>query len=81
MGEIRVSGGHLDRLLTDSSGTYGAPCQRAFAELARTHRGRLAAEVLPLLIRAADRALLGFSRADPWEQVPAAFPADATAPR
>lgn len=58
-----------------------APYQRAFVELARTHRGRPAAEVLALLKRAADRALLGFSRADPWEQAPAAFPADATAPR
>ncbi|MGW7033435.1 hypothetical protein ACWGFX_40480 [Streptomyces xanthophaeus] len=68
MGEISVSGEHLDRLLADSSGTYGAPYQEAFAELARTHRGRPAAEVLPLLERAADRALLGFSRADLWEQ-------------
>ncbi|OKK11355.1 hypothetical protein AMK16_32860 [Streptomyces sp. CB00455] len=68
MGEISVSGEHLDRLLTDSSGTYGAPYQQAFAELARMHRGRPAPEILPLLARAADRALLGFSRAGLREQ-------------
>ncbi|MEU9032122.1 hypothetical protein AB0D46_32395 [Streptomyces sp. NPDC048383] len=45
----------------------GAPFSR-FAELARTHRGRPAAEILPLLAHAADRALLGFSGADLWEQ-------------
>ncbi|WP_329448918.1 hypothetical protein OG906_38335 (plasmid) [Streptomyces sp. NBC_01426] len=42
----------------------GAPCQQAVAELARTHRGRPAAEILPLPAREADRALLGFSPAD-----------------
>ncbi|MEU9031920.1 hypothetical protein AB0D46_31275 [Streptomyces sp. NPDC048383] len=68
MGEISVSGESLERLLTDSSGRYGAPYQQAFAELARTHRGRPTAEILPLLARAADRALLGFSPADLWEQ-------------
>ncbi|MDA5284750.1 hypothetical protein [Streptomyces sp. Isolate_45] len=68
MGEISVSGESLERLLADSSGTYGAPYQQAFAELARTHRGRPAAEILPLLAHAADRALLGFSPADLWEQ-------------
>ncbi|MDX2389516.1 MULTISPECIES: hypothetical protein [unclassified Streptomyces] len=41
-------------------------CTQAFAELA--HRGRPAAEILPLLAHAADRALLGFSPADLWEQ-------------
>ncbi|MFD3875121.1 hypothetical protein [Streptomyces sp. NPDC058623] len=68
MGEISVSGESLERLLADSSGTYGAPYQQAFAELARTHRGRPAAEILPLLAHAADRALLGFSPTDLWEQ-------------
>ncbi|MFG2754082.1 hypothetical protein [Streptomyces xanthophaeus] len=68
MGEISVSRQDLDRLLTDSIGTYGAPYQEAFAELARTHRGRPAAEIVPLLARAADRALLGFAPADLREQ-------------
>ncbi|MFD8951953.1 hypothetical protein ACFV0B_24200 [Streptomyces xanthophaeus] len=71
MGEIHVSRNHLDRLLADSSGTYGAPYQEAFAGLARTHRGRPATEIVPLLARAADRALLGFSSADLWEQAEA----------
>lgn len=71
MGGISVSREHLDRLLTDSRGAYGAPYQEAFAQLARTHRGRPAAEVLPLLERAAERALLGFSRADLREQAEA----------
>ncbi|MGW7033008.1 hypothetical protein ACWGFX_38345 [Streptomyces xanthophaeus] len=68
MGEISVSRERLDRLLTDSSGAYGAAYQQAFADIARTHRGRPAAEIVPLLARAADRALLGFSSADLWEQ-------------
>lgn len=68
MGEISVGREHLDRLLADSSGTYGAPYQRAFAVLAASHRGRPVAEILPLLRRAADRALLEFSDADLCEQ-------------
>ncbi len=45
------------------------------------HRACPAAEVLTVPARAADRALLGFSRADLWERAPAAFPTDANAPR
>ncbi|MFD6878432.1 MULTISPECIES: hypothetical protein [unclassified Streptomyces] len=71
MGEISVSRQGLDRLLIDSRGAYGAPYQEAFAELGRTHFGRPATEILPLLARAADRALLGFSRADLREQAEA----------
>ncbi|MFF3432539.1 hypothetical protein [Streptomyces sp. NPDC002602] len=71
MGDINLNRNHLDRLLTDSAGTHAAPYQQAFAELAGTHRGRPAAEILPLLSRAADRALLGFSRADLHEQAQA----------
>ncbi|MEU9419023.1 hypothetical protein [Streptomyces sp. NPDC048272] len=71
MGEISVSRDHLDRLLTDSTGTYGAPYQAAFAKLARTHRDRPGAEIMPLLVRAADHALLGFSPADLREQAEA----------
>ncbi|MFE1411138.1 hypothetical protein ACFW6F_10055 [Streptomyces sp. NPDC058746] len=68
MGEISVGRQHLDRLLADSTGTYGAPYQRAFAELAAARCGRPVAEILPLLRRAADDALLGFTDADLREQ-------------
>lgn len=68
MGEISVSRHDLERLLVDSAGTYGAPYQQAFADLARTHRGRAVADILPPLRRAADHALLGFSRAELREQ-------------
>lgn len=71
MGEISVGSRHLDRLLADSAGTYGAPYQRAFAELAQTHRGRPVTEILPLLRRAADQALLEFTDADLLEQASA----------
>lgn len=71
MGEISVSRQYLDRLLVDSVGTYGAPYQRAFAELAETHRGRPAAEIVPLLREAADRALLEFAPTDLAEQAEA----------
>ncbi|MFF8293171.1 hypothetical protein ACF068_28655 [Streptomyces sp. NPDC016309] len=72
MGEISVERQHLDRLLADSAGaSYGAPYQRAFAELADTHRGRPPADIVPLLRRAADRALLEFSHADLLEQAEA----------
>lgn len=71
MGEISVDRQHLDRLLADSANTYDAPYQRAFADLAATHRGRPVGEILPLLRAAADRALLGFTRADLREQAEA----------
>ncbi|MFC4612927.1 hypothetical protein ACFO9E_35070 [Streptomyces maoxianensis] len=71
MGEISVGRQQLNRLLADSGGTYGAPYQRAFAELAETHHGRPTAEILPLLRRAADQALLEFTHADLREQAEA----------
>ncbi|MBT2404627.1 MULTISPECIES: hypothetical protein [unclassified Streptomyces] len=71
MGEISIERQHLDRLLADSTSTYGAPYQRAFAELAETRRGRPVAEILPLLRRAADNALLGFTDPDLREQAQA----------
>ncbi|MFD7259078.1 hypothetical protein [Streptomyces sp. NPDC059874] len=71
MGEISVDRQHLDRPLADSASTYGAPYQQAFAELAEARRGRPVAEILPLLRRAADEALLGFTDADPREQAEA----------
>ncbi|MFE9742667.1 hypothetical protein [Streptomyces sp. NPDC006477] len=68
MGEITVSAQDMDHLLYDPASAYGAPYQRAFAELARTHQGRPAAEIVPLLRESADRALLGFTGADLAEQ-------------
>ncbi|MEU8677821.1 hypothetical protein [Streptomyces sp. NPDC048560] len=71
MGEISVSGEHLDRLLADSRRTHGASYQAAFSELAQTHGGRPVGEIVPLLRRAADRALLGFTARDLHEQAEA----------
>lgn len=45
--------------------------QQAYAALARTHRGRPVAEIVPLLRAAADRALLGFTGSDLVEQAQA----------
>ncbi|MCB8908430.1 MULTISPECIES: hypothetical protein, partial [unclassified Streptomyces] len=64
MGEITVSAQDIDHLLPDPASAYGAPYQRAYAELAETLRGRPADEIMPLLRTAADAALLGFTRAD-----------------
>ncbi|MFG2298530.1 hypothetical protein [Streptomyces sp. NPDC048603] len=71
MGEISIERQHLDHLLADSASTYGAPYQRAFAELADALRGRPVAEIIPLLRRAADEALLGFTGADLRDQAEA----------
>ncbi|MER5710489.1 hypothetical protein AB0B13_04535 [Streptomyces sp. NPDC042898] len=71
MGEITVSAQDMDHLLHDPKGTYGAPYQRAYAELAVSHRGRPVAEIVPLLRAAADSALLGFTAADLTEQAEA----------
>ncbi|MFE2560536.1 hypothetical protein ACFXGT_31880 [Streptomyces sp. NPDC059352] len=71
MGEIFVNARHIDHLLHDPSSAYGAPYQRAYAELAVSHRGRPVDEIVPLLRAAADRALLGFTGADLIEQAEA----------
>ncbi|MFE6119186.1 hypothetical protein ACFQ6P_01390 [Streptomyces sp. NPDC056436] len=71
MGEITVSAQDIDHLLPDPASAYGAPYQRAYAELAETLRGRPADEIMPLLRTAADAALLGFTRADLLEQAEA----------
>ncbi|MFJ8212089.1 hypothetical protein [Streptomyces sp. NPDC096033] len=71
MGEISIERQHLDHLLVDSASTYGASYQQAFAELGEARRGRPVAEILPLLRRAADDALLGFTDADLREQAQA----------
>ncbi|UPT46673.1 hypothetical protein OH828_00390 [Streptomyces anulatus] len=71
MGEINVSSRDLGRLLADSTGAPARPYQKAFAELADTYRGRPVPEILPLLRRAADEALLGFTDADLREQAEA----------
>ncbi len=72
MGGINMNREHLDHLLADSTPTaYGVPYQHAFGRLAASHRGRPVAEILPLLRRAADEALLGFTPADLREQAEA----------
>ncbi|MFI6423129.1 hypothetical protein ACIBG6_37795 [Streptomyces sp. NPDC050842] len=71
MGEITVSTQDMDHLLRDPKGSYGAPYQQAYAELATTHRGRPSVEIVPLLRAAADKALLGFIAADLAEQAEA----------
>ena len=71
MGNISIERTALARLLADSSGSHGTSYQQAFAELAETHRGRPAAQVVPLLRAAADHALLGFTAADLREQAEA----------
>ncbi|ALO05692.1 hypothetical protein AQF52_0090 [Streptomyces venezuelae] len=71
MGEIAVSAQDMHHLLHDPASAYGAPYQRAYAELAATHRGRPIAEIVPLLRKAADAALLGFTGADLAEQAEA----------
>ncbi|MFB7359604.1 hypothetical protein [Streptomyces gardneri] len=71
MGEITVSAQHIDHLLHDPTSAYGAPYQRAYADLAATHRGRPVDEIMPLLRKAADTALLGFTSADLAEQAQA----------
>ncbi|MYW98724.1 MULTISPECIES: hypothetical protein [unclassified Streptomyces] len=71
MGEINVSSQYLGRLLADSTGPQARPYQTVFAELADSHLGRPVAEILPVLRRAADEALLGFTAADLLEQAEA----------
>lgn len=71
MGEINVSSHNLGRLLADSTGTPARSHQAAFAQLAASHQGRPTAEIVALLRRAADDALLGFTAGDLHEQVEA----------
>lgn len=71
MGTINIAGANLDRLLADNTRTPGTAYQRAFEELARTHRGRPVAEITARLRRAADDALLGFTHSDLREQATA----------
>ncbi|MEU4181450.1 hypothetical protein [Streptomyces sp. NPDC026589] len=73
MGEINLSSRDLGRLLAASTSARmrRPPYQEAFAELADTYRGRPGPEILPLLRRAADEALLGFTDADLREQAEA----------
>ncbi|MFI7236883.1 hypothetical protein [Streptomyces cyaneofuscatus] len=46
MGEINVSSHNLGRLLADSTGTPARSYQRAFSELAESHQGRPAIEIV-----------------------------------
>ncbi|MDJ0343405.1 hypothetical protein QMK19_19400 [Streptomyces sp. H10-C2] len=68
---ITVDRQGLGRSLTQWGDVYGASYQRDFASLARSHRGRPVAEILPLLGRAADSARLVFAAADLAEQAEA----------
>jgi hypothetical protein len=70
VGNFRIPRADLPRLLHDP--THPGTCyQQAFNSLARTHQGQPAAVIEPLLRRAADTALLGFSAADLREQAEA----------
>ncbi|MFG2722879.1 hypothetical protein ACGFW5_31960 [Streptomyces sp. NPDC048416] len=71
MGTIRIDKRALPRLLADGSAGRGVSYQEAFAELAATHRGLPPDRIVPLLRRAADQALLGFTSADLYEQAEA----------
>ncbi|MFB8080175.1 hypothetical protein [Streptomyces sp. NPDC056013] len=71
MGEITVSAQHIDHLVPDPASAYGAPYMQAYATLAASNRGRPVAEIIPLLRKAADAALLGFTGADLVEQAKA----------
>ncbi|MFE9534464.1 hypothetical protein [Streptomyces sp. NPDC006691] len=76
MGNISIDTKALPRLLTDGSAGPGASghgisYQQAFADLAATHRGEPPSRIVPLLRGAADRALLGFTSADLYEQAEA----------
>ncbi|MFD4237121.1 hypothetical protein [Streptomyces sp. NPDC058542] len=72
MGEISVSSTALGRLFTDSTGARARRRYReAFAELVGAYPGKPVLEILPLLRRAADEALLGFTEADLREQAEA----------
>ncbi|WP_167162038.1 hypothetical protein [Streptomyces sp. MBT27] len=76
MGNISIDTKALPRLLTDGSAAHGssrhgASYQQAFADLAATHLGEPPSRIVPLLRAAADRALLGFTSADLYEQAEA----------
>ena len=68
MGKISVDRRRLDHLLADSASGYAVPYQEAFAALAASHRGQPVETIVPLLRAAAERALLGFTRADLVDQ-------------
>ncbi|MFB6881430.1 hypothetical protein ACFCY8_11395 [Streptomyces noursei] len=70
MGRIRIEREALGRLLPDGRGTH-TPYQQAFDAIAVSHRGRPVGEILPVLRRAADSALLEFTAADLREQATA----------
>lgn len=71
MGTISVPAADVHRLLDDSVRPSACSYQQTFADIARTHRGRPAAEIVPLLRAAADAALLGFTNTDLAEQAKA----------
>lgn len=71
MGRIEVDRNGLQRLLQQAGKSHAASYQQAFNTLASSHQGRPAAEIVPLLRRAADDALLDFRHQDLVEQAEA----------
>ncbi|WP_433860298.1 hypothetical protein [Streptomyces kronopolitis] len=71
MGRIEVDSTALQRLLQQAGEDRTVSYQQAFNTLARSHRGRPPAEIVPLLRRAADEALLDFRHQDLVEQAAA----------
>lgn len=71
MAKINIDSENLDRLLADSSRPRGESYQPAFEQLALTHIGRPVEEIIVLLKTAAERALLGFTYSELYEQAEA----------
>ncbi|AWN32604.1 hypothetical protein [Streptomyces sp. NEAU-S7GS2] len=71
MGRIELDSQALQRLLQQAGESRAVPYQKAFNELARSHRGRPPSEIVPLLRRAATAALLDFRHRDLVEQAQA----------
>ncbi|GAA2686959.1 hypothetical protein [Streptomyces lunalinharesii] len=70
MGDIAINRAALDRLLRHA-GSRATTYQQAFDALAHSHKGRPAADIVPLLRQAADEALLGFRHQDFVDQAEA----------
>ncbi|MGW5119187.1 hypothetical protein ACWEQ8_27645 [Streptomyces noursei] len=71
MGDIAIDKAALDRLLRHAGGCQATTYQQAFTALARSHKGRPAADIVPLLRQAAEEALLGFRHQDFVDQAEA----------
>ncbi|MGW0673153.1 hypothetical protein [Streptomyces sp. NPDC002746] len=71
MAEIALPADHLHRLLVDSNRPQSRPYQRAYEDLAGSHRGRPITDILSQLQRAATEAQLSFTPAALLEQAEA----------